>query len=487
MRMRKPKEKLLRTLSWPAPWWAALWLVLITLAALPLTAHDDQAPPATGAPAAGEAQAPAAAAEIGEEPLQEEPSEEAAPSPVVHITVDDVIHPVTAQFVMDSLEHADSIGAAALVIELNTPGGLLTSTRDIFKAMLTARTPVVVFVGPSGAQAASAGFFLLMAADVAAMAPGTNTGAAHPVAGQGQDIEGDLGEKIEQDAAATIRSLALQHGRNVELAEAAVLESRSYTAQEALENGLVELVAGNVAELLEEIDGRVVKKAGEAEIRLATAGAPLEEREMPPYQRLLSVLSHPEIAYILMALGFLGLYMELSHPGAIFPGVVGAICLIMGFYALSVLPINYAGLALVLLALILFVAEMYVLSHGILTVGGVIALVLGSIMLFKDVDPAMRLGLELILGVAGTLVIVVVTLMTKALKVRRSRVRTGAEGLVTERGVARTALEPRGKVFVHGEIWQAVAESPVPPEAEVEVVAVEGLKLRVRAVSANEN
>lgn len=458
MKRRMPEERLLRAIT--------LCLLPALLCVAPLAAQD---PPAPEAPDSGS---------------PETALTEPAPRPVVRITVDDIIHPVTVQFVLDSLQHADSIGAAALVIELNTPGGILESTREIFKGMLTARTPVVVYVGPSGAQAASAGFFLLMASDVAAMAPGTNTGAAHPVTGEGQDIEGDLGKKVEQDSAATIRSLALQHGRNVELAEAAVMESRSYSATEALESGLVEVIAGNVTELLGAIDGKVVHKAGQEEVRLATAGAPLEDLEMPTYLRLLSVLSHPRIALLLLALGTLGLYVEFSHPGTIFPGVFGAICLILGFYSLSVLPINYAGLALVILAIVLFVTEMYVPSHGVLTVGGAIALILGSIMLFKDVDPAMQLGLEFILGVAGTLLLIVVFLTRRAIRIRRSRITTGSEGLVSERGVARTALAPRGTVFVHGEIWHAVAEAPVPAESEVEVVAVDGLKLRVRPVGA---
>lgn len=422
--------------------------------------------------------APAAHSQESAEPPADAPP--AAPAGVVHIELDSIIHPVATQFVLETLEHADAVGAAAVVIELNTPGGLLESTREIFKAMLTARTPVVVFVGPSGARAASAGFFLLMAADVAAMAPGTNTGAAHPVAGQGKDIEGDLGAKVEQDAAATIRSLAVQHGRNVELAEAAVVESRSFTAEEALENGLIDLIAPTVPELLAALDGRKVTKAG-VEVTLATAGAAVEKREMRAFQRFLAVLIHPEIAYLLMTLGFIGLYMELSNPGTVLPGVIGGICLILAFYSFSVLPINYAGIALVILALIFFVAEVYTPTFGVLTVGGVIALVLGSVMLFRDADPAMRIGLEVIVGTAGTVLVIVVLLLRKALAVRRGKVATGSEGLVGERGVARSDLDPEGKVFVHGELWRARAEAPVAAGQTVEVTAVHGLRLRVRA------
>ncbi len=407
-------------------------------------------------------------------------AEAAVGGQVFLIHVDSVIHPVAAEWVRESLAVADEAGAAALVIELNTPGGLSTSTREITQAMLSARTPVVVFVSPSGAQAASAGFFILMAADVAAMAPGTNTGAAHPVGGQGEDIEGHMGEKVEQDAAANIRSLAGQHGRNVELAEAAVLESRSFTAEEALEQGLIEVVAAGTRDLLVQIDGREVRK-GEAEpVVLATAAAELTERRMPVFRRILSTLAHPAIAGILMALGLLGVYIELSNPGAILPGVVGAICLILAFYALSVLPVNYAGVALLLLALILFIAETQVPSFGLLTVGGAVALVLGAMMLFKDLDPALRLDLRLITAVAVAMVVVTSLLAGKSLAVRRTRVQTGSEGLVSERGVARTSLAPRGKVFVHGELWNAVAEGAVEAGCRVEVVAVDGMTLRVR-------
>ncbi len=421
---------------------------------------------------------------VAEEPAETPP---AAPSAqdagtVLLIRVDSAIHPVAAEFVAASLEAADAMRAQALVIELNTPGGLLESTREISKAMIGARTPVVVYVGPSGARAASAGFFLLMSADVAAMAPGTNTGAAHPVGGQGEDIEGDMGEKVEQDASASIRSLARQHGRNVEAAESAVKESKSFTAEEALELGLIDLVAADVGELLEAIDGREVEKPGEVKVTLRTAGARVVEREMPVFQRLLAAITHPTIAGILMFFGVLGLYMELSNPGAIFPGVVGAICLILGFYALSILPINYAGVALILLALVLFIAETQVPSFGLLTTGGAVALILGSVMLFKDMEPSFAIDMRLILGFALAIVLVVALLTTKTLAVRRGKVTTGLEGMVAERGVARTELAPRGKVFVHGEVWTAEAETP-PIEAgtTVEVVAVDGMVLRVRS------
>ncbi len=407
------------------------------------------------------------------------PAADPAPGPVVWIKVHAIIHPMTADYVIESLASAEDLGAQALVIELDTPGGLLTSTRDIFKAMLAARIPVVVFVGPRGAQAASAGFFLLMAADLAVMAPGTNTGAAHPVGGQGEDIEGNLGEKVEQDAAATIRALASQHGRNLELAEAAVVKSRSFSAEEALKSQLIDFIAADADELLRQLDGRTVQKLGEQKIVLATAKAEVVPREMGAFKELLSAIAHPNIAYILMALGMIGLYMELSHPGAIFPGVFGAICLLLGFYALSVLPVNYAGVALILLALVLFIAEIKVPSYGLLTVGGVIALILGSLMLFRDTHPELRVDWQLIASMVTTILALVAFLTIKALRALRSKVTTGKEGLLMEVGITRSALAPQGKVFVHGELWNAVAVQPIAAGTRVRVVAVDGLTLRV--------
>lgn len=402
------------------------------------------------------------------------------PGEVVLIRVDSIIHPVASEFIADALEEADAIGAAALVMELDTPGGLLTSTREIFTAMLGAKTPVVVYVSPSGAQAGSAGFFLLMAADVAAMAPGTNAGAAHPVSGGGEEITGVMAEKVEQDAAATIRSLAARNGRNAEMAEAGVMESRSFTADEALEAGLIEFIVPDVATLLEAIDGREFIGDGGAPATLATAGARIREISMGPFKRFLSALAHPNIAYILMSIGGLGLYFELSNPGTIFPGVIGGICLILAFFALSVLPVNYAGIGLIMLALILFIAEIKVTSYGLLAVAGVASLVLGSMMLFKSADPAIRVSLDIILSVAVFALVVVGFLALMVLRAHKAQVTTGAEGLLHERGVARSALEPQGRVFVHGEIWNAIADGVVEAGQPVEVVGVEGMTLRVR-------
>jgi membrane-bound serine protease (ClpP class) len=411
--------------------------------------------------------------------VEPDPGSSEVSSAVVAVRIDSIIHPVAHDLLVAAIEEAEARGAAAVVVELSTPGGLLDVTRRMASAMLGTRVPVVVYVSPSGAQAASAGFFLLMAADVAAMAPGTNTGAAHPVGGQGEDIPGHMGEKAEQDAAAQIRSLAARQGRNVELAEAAVVESRSFTADEALEQGLIDLIAPSLERLLADLHGRTVEKEGRS-LTLATSGATVHRVEMTLIQRLLSTVSHPNIAMMLLTLGFIGIYVEVTNPGMIFPGVVGLLSLLLAFYSLSVLPLSYLGVGLLLLAALLFVAEIYVASYGLLTVGGVVALVLGSMMLIRSPDPALQISLWLIGGLATAAVLTVLMMMTLVVRTHRSQVATGAEGLVGKHGVARSELAPRGTVFVHGELWNARSEDPVPAGGEIVVVAVEGMRLRVR-------
>ncbi len=412
----------------------------------------------------------------------EEDSVEAGGS-VLHIAVDSIIHKGTTEFIGEALKQADETGATVFVLELSTPGGMLDQTREISTLMLNAETPVVVYVSPSGAQAASAGFFLLMSGDIAAMAPGTNTGAAHPVGGDGGDIEGAMGEKVEQDASAQIRSLAKRNGRNVELAESAVLESRSFTAEEALESELIDVIAEDVEDLLAQIDGRTVR-AGENEIVLATADATVETIEMTGFQRFLSALAHPNIAAILMSLGFLGLYFEFQSPGAVLPGVVGAICLVLAFMALSVLPVNYAGILLLLLGGVFLIAEIKVVSFGLLTVAGVVSLVLGYVLLFKSADPAVRVSWNVIGALVVAVVAVMSVLLTLAIRTFRSPVKTGREGLLQEKGVARTDIAPTGKVFIHGEIWNALAETEIAAGTSIRVVAIDdGMTIRVEPAS----
>lgn len=398
---------------------------------------------------------------------------------VMRARVKAAIHPISAELIQDAVLEANAAGAAALVLELDTPGGLGTSTREITTAILGSRTPVVVYVSPAGAQAASAGFFILMAADVAAMAPGTNTGAAHPVSLEGDDFGETMKKKVEEDSAANIRALARRNGRNIELAQSAVVESRSFTADEALEGKLIDLIAPNFNGLLVAIDGRTVKR-GEDTLVLRTRGAVVQEVEMSSLRRFLAVLADPNIAMILLTLGGLGLYFELMNPGAILPGVVGGICLILGFFALSVLPVNYAGLALLFLALLLFIAEIKIVSHGVLAIGGTISLILGALMLFKTAEPALRVSLEVIVSLAVFSLAVVGFLTLMVMRARNAPVRTGMEGLIHEIGTARSPISPRGKVFVHGEIWEAVSDEAVAPGEPVEVVAVRNMTLAVR-------
>lgn len=402
---------------------------------------------------------------------------------VVRARIDSVIHPVAAQFLVESLEEADASRADLFVLELDTPGGLSTSMHEMVTAILNARTPVVVYVSPSGAQAASAGFFLLMASDVAAMAPGTNTGAAAAVGPQGAELEDTLKAKAQEDGASKIRSLAERHGRNVELAELAVTEARAYSAEEALREGLVELLAPDLDTLLGELDGREIAGAEGETVTLRTAGAELVQSEMTLFQRLLAVVADPTIAYLLLSLGGLGLTLELYNPGSIFPGVVGAICILLAFFGLSVLPVNYAGVAFVLLAIVLFIAEIKVASYGLLTAGGITCLVLGGLMLIKSPEPALQVSIRAIVSLAVFSLLAVGLLASLVVRAHKRQVATGSEGLLHERGEARSAIDPRGKVFVHGELWNALADTPIAAGDPVEVVGVDRLTLKVRRLS----
>ncbi len=399
---------------------------------------------------------------------------------VIHARLASIIQPVAAEFLRGVLARADAAGAAAVVVELDTPGGLSTSMHQMTEDILAARTPVVVYVAPSGAQAASAGFFLLEAADVAAMAPGTRTGAAHPVGAGGESITGTMGQKVEQDAAAAIRSLAARNGRDVVAAEQAVVASRSFSAGEAVAAHLADLVSPSLPELLRAIDGRRVRTGGAASVTLHTAGAAVTEVEMTGAQRLLSALAHPELAYMLLMLGGVGLFFEITHPGTLMPGVFGAIALLLAFFGLSLLAVNYVGAALILLGVGLFVAELKAGAHGVLALSGAVALIIGSLLLFSSPEPELRVSLEWITVVTLFTLAVVCALLVTAWRVRRRQVRTGAEGLVHEHGVARSELRPLGKVFVHGELWDAEAEQPVAAGDPVEVTAVRDMTLAVR-------
>ncbi len=397
----------------------------------------------------------------------------------VVLEVDGIIHPVTASYVTNGIQKAGSEGAGLIVLRINTPGGLMTSMREIITAMLNSPVPVAVQVWPEGAQAASAGFFILMAADLAVMAPGTNTGAAHPVGGQGEDLGKHMGKKVEEDASAQIRTLAERRGRNIELAEKAVKESLSFTETEALDHGLIDFTASSLDELLAKADGRTLDKGGQT-LTLAVKGGTATRIPMGFAQRLLSVLAHPNIAYFLMIFGFLGIYVEITHPGSVAPGVIGALCLLLAFYSLSVLPVNYAGLALILLGVILLILEVKITSYGTLTIGGLAAFVIGSLMLIDSPVPALRISMSLILTLTLFTAAVVAFLTSRVVAAHKTKVVTGREGLVGEEGEARSAIHATGKVFVHGEWWEAWSEEPIPEGSRVIVTAMEGMKLKVQ-------
>jgi membrane-bound serine protease (ClpP class) len=399
---------------------------------------------------------------------------------VVRARVKGAIHPVAAEFVAKALAEADELAADAFVLELDTPGGLSSSTRDITSAMLEAETPVVVFVAPRGAQAASAGFYILLAADVAAMAPGTNAGAATPVGGEGKELPETLKAKAEQDSAANLRALAQRRGKNAALAEEAVTKSRSFTATELLEAGLIDLVVPDFETLLADLDGRQVLRQGREAVVLATSGATVREVRMNAVQRFLAVLVHPEVVFLLLGLASVGLLVELYNPGAILPGVLGAIFLVLALYGLSVLPINFAGVALLGLALLFFIAEIKVTSYGLLSVAGVVCLVLGGLMLVKTPEPALRVSIGAIALVAAFSLAAVGSLMVLVLRTHRLQAAAGLEAMLHAEGEARSALAPRGKVFVQGELWNAVSERPVARGEAVEVIGMDNLTLRVQ-------
>ncbi len=402
---------------------------------------------------------------------------------VVVVTLDDSIQPASLRYLRRSIDAARSGGAALTIIELNTPGGLLASLRQMTTAITGATTPVVVYVTPSGGQAASAGFFLLMAADIAAMAPGTNIGAAHPVGPQGEDLQKTISEKIANDAAALARSLAQARGRPEEWAEKAVRESASFTASEALEKKLIDIIATDRGELLKRLDGMEVKRF-DGRVQTLKLDAPeIIPVEPNAADKLLSVIAHPNIAFLLFLAGIAGVGFELTHPGAIVPGVVGGLSLLLGLFALSVLPINYVGILLMLLAIVFFVLEVKVSSYGLLTIAGLVSFVFGALMLIDSPIPALRVGLEVILPSALLIAGLVLFLLNRVLNVHRSQPLTGQEGMVGEEGRVVVALEPAGKVFVHGEYWDAVASRSMALGERVRVVKVHGDRLEVEPVA----
>ncbi len=407
-----------------------------------------------------------------------------ASADVMKIVVNDTIHPITNEYIGRALAAAEHNRDQALLIELNTPGGLVESTREIIEKILASPVPVIVYVTPSGSRAASAGFFILQAADVAAMAPGTNTGAAHPVTIGGGKMDDVMKQKVENDSAALMRSVVSKRGRNVEVAESAVRQSKSFTDAEALSQKLIDYVATSEEDLFKQMQGKTVKRFNGQTVTLNLAGQPVRDYEMTLKQRILAFIMDPNIAFILLAIGALALYAEFNHPGAVVPGTVGLIFILLAAFALNLLPTRFAALALILVAFLLFALEAKFASHGVLGIGGIVTLTLGALLLVDAPIPEMRVHLLTALAVSIPLGIITVFLMTIALKARAHKVVTGEQGLVGELGMAQTPLSPRGKVFVHGEIWDAVAPVNVAAGETVVVRSLDGLQLEVEPAPA---
>lgn len=399
---------------------------------------------------------------------------------VLVITFSGVINPVAAEYINKSINKAAAMKAEALIIKLDTPGGLDTSMRSIVKDIIRSDVPVVVYVSPSGSRAASAGTFITMAAHIAAMSPGTTIGAAHPVA-VGQRMDEAVIEKAVSDAAAYIKSIAEQRGRNARWAEDAVRKSISATETEALKENVIDLVAKDINELLSAIDGKTVKTAAEDKV-LNTANAKLVQHEMGFRLKVLDIISNPTIAYILMLLGFYGLFFELTSPGSIFPGVFGAICLILAFYAFQTLPVNYAGLLLIILGAILFILEAMITSYGLLTTGGIISFVLGSLMLFESPLPALQVSLSVVIPAAIITALFFIVTLKLALKAHKRKPVTGIEGIRGEEGIAKTDITPGsgGMVIVHGEYWSAYSDDVIHKGEQILVEDVKGLRVKVK-------
>lgn len=405
---------------------------------------------------------------------------------VLKVRVDGPIHPITHEYISRAIDEATRTHADALLIELSTPGGLADATREIVERIVASPVPVIVYVTPSGARAASAGFFILEAADVAAMAPGTNTGAAHPVSVTGGKIDDVMAKKIENDSAAFIRAFVSKRGRNVEIAESAVRESKSWTDKEALDNRLIDIVASSDQDLFRQLQGRQVTRFSGQQVRLDLVGKAERNFDMTLKQRIIGYLMDPNIAFILFAIGMLALYAEFNHPGAVVPGVVGLIFIILAVFAFNLMPVRYAALVTILAAFSLFILDAKFATHGALTVGGIVLMTLGALLLIDSPIPELRVKLATALSVSIPVGLITAFLVSIALRVRRNKVTTGAEGLIGMTGVARTALAPEGRIFIRGELWNARSSEDVGEGQEVIVRELSGLTLYVDPIAASE-
>lgn len=404
---------------------------------------------------------------------------EVAKTPTIRVVaVDGPINPVTTDYLRKNLHEAARNQEKLVLVEMDTPGGLDTAMREIIKELFASPVPVAVFVTPSGGRAASAGAVIGLAADILAMSPGTNIGAAHPVT-IGEKPGKAMEEKLLNDAEAYAEGIALKRGRNVELAKKMVRESLSLSAEKALAGNVIDLIAADRQDLLKKLDGRRIVRDGR-EVILQLAGAGVVTAKMGTRERILNAISNPNVAYVLMMLGFLGLFFELSNPGVILPGVIGGISLILAFYAFQTLPVNYAGVLLILLAIILFIAEIKIVSHGMLTVGGVISMVLGSLLLFQSPEPYLRVSWSVIAVTVLATTAFFLFAVVKAIEAHRAKPTTGVEGLVGEPGRAASAIAPEGKVFIHGEYWDAWSDETIPEGEQVVVTEVDRMRVKVK-------
>ncbi|MGA9978261.1 MAG: nodulation protein NfeD [Candidatus Sulfotelmatobacter sp.] len=405
-----------------------------------------------------------------------------ASAEILKVVLNDTIQPITAEYLARAIDEAKLRNDQAVLIEISTPGGLLDSTRKIIEKISNSPVPVIVYVAPTGSRAGSAGIFILEAADVAAMAPGTNAGAAHPVLLFGPvtaKTDDEMKRKIENDTAAFMRSIVSRRGRNTQVAQSAVLESKSFTDQEALAQHLIDYVATNEEDLFRQIASKPIKRFDGKTVTLNLTGQPIIPFEMTLKQHILDYLMDPNISFLLLAIGALALYIEFNHPGAVVPGTVGVVFILLAAFALNLLPTRFAALGLILGAFALFAAEAKFATHGVATIGGIALLTLGGLLLVDAPIPEMRVHLVTALAVSIPLGLITAFLMTIALKARRNKVVTGSQGMIGETGVAQTGLSPQGKVFVHGELWDAVASVDIPIGQLVVVRQVDGLILRV--------
>jgi membrane-bound serine protease (ClpP class) len=398
---------------------------------------------------------------------------------VLKITIDGAIHPITDEYIGRAIAQAQRNHDEALLIEISTPGGLLDSTRDIIEKIVASPVPVIIYVTPSGSRAASAGFFILESADVAAMAPGTNTGAAHPVSLGGGKMDDIMKTKIENDSAALMRSVVAKRGRNVDVAESAVRESKSFTEQEALSQKLIDYVASSEEDLFRQMQGKPIKRFDGKTVTLDLVGQPVRPFSLTLREEILAYLMDPNVAFILLAIGALALYAEFNHPGAVIPGTVGIIFILLAVFALNLLPTRFAAVVMIFAAFVLFALEAKFMTHGVLTIGGIVMLTLGGLLLVDAPIPEMRVHLLTALAVSIPLGLITAFLMRIAWKARANKVVTGVQGMIGEVGTAQTALSPQGKVFIRGELWNATSSSNVDAGAPVVVRMVDGLELQV--------